>query len=256
MRILSYVLFPFSLILLIILFIPTILLASFIALPFPKDSTRTKITAPFWKLFCWAAPRAVFLSSVYVEDRRDKKIQKTHTPPGLYIANHQSFVDVPLFLSKATIPPVMKKEVLYIPLFGLCGYAAGGIIVDRKSKNSRKKVLLKSSNRLLHSPHKSLMYYPEGTRRKDGIDKPKDFSDIKLPLMRVAYKNNVPVFPVAMYGTNKVLNKNSTINYFKKIGIVLSEPIEPNNFSNEDDFLKACWGQVQKDYSKLEEKLS
>lgn len=43
----------------------------------------------------------------------------------LYIANHQSYIDIPLIITKFQVPPIMKKEVLYIPIIGLVGWAMG-----------------------------------------------------------------------------------------------------------------------------------
>lgn len=225
---------------------------SIIVLPLPRI-TRFKIASPLWKLFFKTIVRITTLGNLYCEDRRDKKYSEKISPPGLYIANHQSFMDIPLIFSYLVIAPIMKKSLIYIPIFGLCAYASGAILVNRGKKSSRKKVLKAAMNRLLVG-EKNLMYYPEGSRnRADGI--PRDFKDIKTPMMKYAYDNNIVIFPVSMFGTNKMIQKNM-INYGTQVGIILHSGVDPENFDNKDDFLEAAWNKVQSGHSELTEKLA
>ena len=52
-----------------------------------------------------------------------------------------------------------------MPIFGLCAYASGALIVDRSSRESRKKVFSLCQRRLKEE-FRSLQYYPEGTRQR------------------------------------------------------------------------------------------
>lgn len=250
----KYLLFPISAFLLITSF--TLLLGpiSLLALPF-KWQTRRNITGRFWQAFGYFALYIVTCSRVYKEDRREKEVQAMGSPPGLYIANHQSFIDIPMILSSVQIPPIMKKEVLFIPLLGLCGYSSGAIIVDRKDPDSRKKVFQEAMSRLTEYDQ-SLQYYPEGTRQKE--DKgPKEYSIIKKPLMQFAYSNNIKVYPISIFGTRKVLDeKSGLVNYGTKIGSIFHEAVNPKDFDNYEDFMKTAWAKVQDGYKELEDKLS
>lgn len=226
---------------------------SLIALPFSVKH-RTSITAPGWYLFFNIVMRTVFWAkTISVDERSDEEKRKT-IPNGLYIANHHSFVDIPLLFSHLIIPPIMKKEVLYIPVLGILAYSSGAIILDRKDKQSRRKALIESQKRLT-SGHHVLQYYPEGTRQK-GNKPPKDVSQIKTPLIEFAYKNNIPVYPVSLFGTNKVINSNATINPFKKVGIKLHAARMPENFSEKEDFIKQVWNDVTSGYHELENKVN
>lgn len=245
----SIILYPFSIIALITIFMVTIFPMSIIALPFP-DYVRTKITIPAWRLFSFLCIHFVTLSRVKIYDKREEKEKRHFTPRGLFIANHQSYMDIPLVLRIATIPPIMKKQVLYIPIFGLCGYSSGAIIVDRKEKSSRKKVFELSEKRLLRNPIRSLMYYPEGTRRR-GQDLPKDVAMIKKPLLQLAFKNNVKVFPLSLHGTDRVIRKNGTIRYFQPISMIVHQGISPKDYQSEQDFIQFAWNQVVDGYKQL-----
>lgn len=253
-RFLTYLLYPFSVVLLISSFIFLLVPISLIALPF-KWQTRRNITGPFWMLFAQFALRVVCLCRVNKFDHREKSIQGIGSPEGLYIANHQSFIDIPLMLTSIQVPPIMKKEVLYIPLLGICGYSSGAIIVDRKDSESRKKVFTHAKERLL-SFDKSLQYYPEGTRQRKNTG-PKEYSEIKKPLMQLAYNEGIRIFPISLYGTRYVLNeKTGLISYGRKIGSLFHAPVDPKDFSSAEEFMQAAWKKVQDGYYQLEEKLN
>ncbi len=235
----------------LVFFLCIVLPPSIIALPFSKR-IRTKLTVPCWNIFFKVFIKACSISRVHIIDRRPKKFQKMVHPPGLYIANHQSFMDIPVLMQKVTIPPVMKKEVIYIPIFGVCAYSSGGILVDRKSKDSRKAVFENAKINLTQN-FKALQYYPEGTRQRTG-DKPKDVKSIKTPLIKFAYKQNIPVYPVSIWGTKNIL-QNRLIIPFKKMGIVLNDAIIPSSCNSEQEFIEKCWSKVQDGHTELDKLL-
>lgn len=197
--------------------------------------------------------RTTTLGNIHCEDRREKKISEQLSPPGLYIANHQSFMDIPLIFSYLLIAPIMKKSLIYIPVFGLCAYASGAMLVDRGKKSSRKKVLKMAMQRLL-TGERNLMYYPEGSRnRADGIPRP--LIELKTPIMKYAYDKNVTIFPVSMYGTNKMVVKNM-IQYGTSVGIILHSGLRPSDFDSKEEFIAAAWGKVQSGHTELAEKFA
>lgn len=228
-----------------------ILPISIIALPLSQNN-KVKFTAPFWNLLFKITVRTIFASKLYIEDRRDEESQQKLSPQGLYISNHKSFVDIPLMFRVLIIPPIMKKEVVYIPIFGICAYSAGGILVDRKDKNSRKQVLEESKKRLKYG-RRQLQYYPEGTRQQG--NKPiLPVEKIKTPLIEFAFQEKIPVYPVSMEGTQYCM-KNAIIYPFKPLGMILHEKVDPTNFKSEDEFVKVCWNKVINGKKELEQKI-
>ena len=249
MSLISYILLPFSAFVLVSSFFILIVPISIIVLPLSQPM-RLSITSPFWQLFGEITVRVVCLAKLKVIDERPKDIQKMSIPPGLYIANHQSFMDIPVLMTRFTIAPIMKKEVLYIPIFGLCGYSSGALIVDRSKKDSRKRVLEAARYRLTHH-HKSLQYYPEGTRQKES-EYPKEYEKIKRPLMKYAFQLNIPIYPVSIYGTRDILNqRNGSVNYGKTLAVKLFDGVHPSAFDNEEDFMRHCWDKVIQGHSEL-----
>lgn len=242
----------FGLILFTLTFLITVVPPSILLMPF-KRKTRFKVLAPCWKLTFTVIIKVATFGRVLAIDKRDQSIIEQTSPPGLFIANHQSFMDIPLISNYFVIAPIMKKSLLYIPILGFCFYSSGAIIVNRKKKNSRKKALLLAQRRLL-TDEKNMMYYPEGSRNRKSAS-PKEFDEIKRPILNFAFDNNITVYPVSMFGTNKMVKKKM-IQYGKHIGIILHAGLEPSNFSSQEDFAKHAWELVRAGHQELTEKLT
>ena len=148
----------------------------------------------------------------------------------------------------------MKKQVLYVPVLGFLAYASGAIVVDRTNKDSRKKVF-EISKRELTSNRRQLQYYPEGTRRKDGGVGPKPFEEIKTALIDIAFEYNIPVYPVSIYGTQKVVNGGLVVPG-RKTGILLHESVQAHNFADKISFAQAAWSKVVEGYFELDRKIN
>lgn len=226
--------------------------ACFLAAPFPLKY-RLKFICPFWKIFATLVLKWGTHANLDIqEDNRSPEFKKNPSY-GLYIANHQSFVDIPLMATMFQIPPIMKKEVLYLPIFGLVAWASGAMPVSRSKGGSRKKVFKMCRDRLLKDKL-AVQYYPEGTRSRDGM--PKSFAEIKTSLIHLAYNNNIPVIATSLYGTSLVLTNKGKINKGRHLGIKIFKELYPHDFSSYEEFAEACWNKVLQGHKELETKLS
>ena len=203
------------------------------------------IVGPVWKGFAYLTLRLCFLSKITVEDERGEIIKKqTPACSALYIANHSSFLDIPLILTQVQVPPLMKKEVLKMPFIGIYGVASGAIPVNRKDPKSRKKVKERMTKRMLKGL--CVQYYPEGTRSMLGH--PKAFEDTKTSLMRFAYDNNIKVVPVTMFNTQKLLDRKMNMTLGVPLGIKFSKEVDPIYFESSDEFCQHSWKQIEDSY--------
>jgi 1-acyl-sn-glycerol-3-phosphate acyltransferase len=234
-----------------LVFLLFVLPGSLIAAPLPLK-LRVGFVRHFWQIFARYTLTWGCFCQVYTEDHRPSNL-KSYPYVGLYIANHQSYMDIPLMLSQYQIPPIMKKEVLYIPIIGFMGWASGALAVSRGKRDSRKRVFIKARERLVQHRF-ALQYYPEGTRSKDG--QPKPYDKLKVTLIHLAFSENIPVIPVSMYGTNQVLSPKGLIRYGKKVAIKTHTPLYPKDFSNANEFARACWQKVIAGHAELAAKLS
>lgn len=114
--------------------------ACIVALPFPLRY-RLKVVSPAWGIFSRNFLKLGCNAKLDVfEDHRSEDF-KGVPAYGLYIANHQSFIDIPLMAATYAIPPIMKKEVLYIPVFGWLAWASGAMAVPEVRLILEKKFL-------------------------------------------------------------------------------------------------------------------
>lgn len=122
--------------------------------------------------------------------------------PFVVVSNHQSLADIPVIsLLPWEMKWVAKQELFALPVMGWLMKLAGDIPVDRKDPQSRSTVLGRATRVLRHGT--SVMFFPEGTRSRDG--RVKRFHD---GAFRLAISAGVPVLPVALDGTMDAIPKH------------------------------------------------
>jgi len=124
--------------------------------------------------------------------------------PKVYIANHQSFVDVWALLR--ILPSrtrfVAKQELRHVPVLGWAMAAGGFIFVDR-SNRSRAIHSLRAAAETIRAG-RSVLMFAEGTRTRDGRLQP-----FKRGPFHLALEARVPVVPVAITGSWLILPPDS-----------------------------------------------
>ncbi len=223
--------------------------AVLLAVPFPLK-TRLKLVGPFWWFFARYVIKYACFCRLYEEDHRPAHM-RSQPLQGLYIANHQSSLDIPLLISQYQVLPIMKREVLYVPVLGLMAWASGALVVSRGKRDSRKKVFVQARHRLVDEKY-SVQYYPEGTRSKTGLPKPYD--QLKVPLLHLAWEAGVHVVPVSMYGTKAVL-AGGLVRPGLPVGVITHAPLFPKDYPNANAFARACWAKVVEGHDSLKERL-
>ena len=146
-----------------------------------------------------------------------------------FVPNHISNYDPLLILSifdKVTTF-VAKKEIEKFPLVGLAVKGIEGIFLDRQNLKQSLKVMMKVEEDLKNNM-RSWVIFPEGTRNKDNMR-------LMLPFhhgtFRPAVRANVPIVPVAIYGTFRILKLKPQ---FKRYPIFVKflKPIMPCEYQN------------------------
>ena len=123
---------------------------------------------------------------------------KEHLPamPFIIAAKHQSAWDTIVFLKELDAPVyVLKKELLYLPLYGLYLKSMGMIAIDRLTGGKALRHLGKLARHRLNIQKRPVVIFPEGTRSMPGQKKK------YLPGITYLYNDpsiNAPVIPVAL----------------------------------------------------------
>jgi 1-acyl-sn-glycerol-3-phosphate acyltransferase len=165
--------------------IPWLLLCSaagFVRLAFgPRDRSATTFYA---RVFCGGLTRA--LGWRIAVDRPDRL---EASRPCVFVANHQSILDVVVF--GAIVPSrtvaVGKKEIGKIPLFGWFFRAAGNLTVDR-GRPEQTTLALAEAARIIREERVSVWMMPEGHRNAG-----EELLPFKTGAFRLAGTAGVPV---------------------------------------------------------------
>ncbi|HEY5577945.1 MAG TPA: lysophospholipid acyltransferase family protein [Deferrimonas sp.] len=119
-------------------------------------------------------------------------------------ANHQSLVDIPLFL--AALPRdvrfLAKRELGRIPLFGYAMEKAGNLFIDREDPRDAVHLIREATARIGRG--QMVVIFPEGTRSRDGT-----VGGFKPGAFFLARKTGAPLLPVLVDGGHKALPRGA-----------------------------------------------
>lgn len=128
-----------------------------------------------------------------------------HNTAFVIVSNHQSHTDIPVLCRlPLEFKWVAKRELFRVPLAGWMFRLSGQIPVDRKDTRAGAKALIQTVKYL--DQRMPVLFFPEGTR--SGGKRLLRFQDGPF---RIALKKQVPVLPVVVTGTGKLLPPNSLL---------------------------------------------
>lgn len=152
----------------------------------------------------------------------------------VYCSNHQSIVDI--IVLGSVLPGdykwAAKRSVMNVPFLGWHLTLSGHVPVDRKAGPEAAARVITRFEETLRSG-KPLLVFPEGTRSEDGIMKP-----LKRGSFIAAVRANVPVVPVAIEGTHKLMHKGAfdlAYDTPRKIAVKIGAPVQPRDSGDEEE---------------------
>ena len=162
---------------------------------------------------------------------RVKIIGAEHVDPRatyVVVSNHQSLADIPLISHlRLDTKWLAKAELFRVPLVGWMMRMAGDVPVARSQRRQAAQALLQCARYLRQGC--SVVFFPEGTRSRDGNLLP--FSEAPFQL---AVREHVPVLPLAVEGTGKLLPPHSWIfGRVPEVRLHILEPLAPAPNLNE-----------------------
>lgn len=190
----------------------------------------------------WGARWFAWMCLVPILWARMTVLGKEHLPKGggyLVVSNHRSWADVAMLILHTSSQGISKKEVAYLPFFGLNGYLSGAIFFDRESRGARGRVP-EQALQLLRSGA-NLHVFPEGTRTRDGRLREK----VHLRLIQLCWENGIDAVPACVWGTEACLPAN----HFEAhpgtaMGLELAAPLPRDAYADGEDFARATWAKV------------
>jgi 1-acyl-sn-glycerol-3-phosphate acyltransferase len=212
-------------ILLIAIFTVPLALIIIVARPLSRKGRVFHFIAQVWSRM------VLFICGVKVKVHGLKNIRR----PGhyIYVSNHVSAFDIPAVV--VGIPDririVFKKELQKIPFFGWALKFGDYIKIDRGKRVSAMRSLEKAASKMREGA--SVLLFAEGTRSKDGKLQP-----FKRGAFTLASKSGVPIVPVTINGSSRILPKNTLKLRPGTIHLVLDEPIPTEGYNTKEGELQ------------------
>ncbi|KAL0345805.1 UNVERIFIED_CONTAM: 1-acyl-sn-glycerol-3-phosphate acyltransferase BAT2, chloroplastic [Sesamum radiatum] len=175
----------------IILFVPMLLEHPFVLMFDRYRRQAHYLVAKTWA-FLTVAP------FVKIEYEGLENLPPTNTP-AVYVANHQSFLDIYTLLTLGrSFKFISKTSVFLYPIIGWAMFLLGVIPLKRMDSRSQMDCLKQCMG--LIKKGASVFFFPEGTRSKDG-----KLGPFKKGAFSVAAKTGVPVVPITLIGTGEIM---------------------------------------------------
>jgi 1-acyl-sn-glycerol-3-phosphate acyltransferase len=149
--------------------------------------------------------------------------------PCLFAANHQSWVDIPALVAALPVPLLFlgKRELARVPFLGWYMETMGMVFVDRRERLEAARSVATAAERLRQGW--SLLSFPEGSRTRDGR-----VQRFKSGGFAAAIEAGVPVVPVVLEGTGRILPRDGFRARPGRIRVVVGEPIPTAGLTRAD----------------------
>ena len=189
----------------------------------------TKDITFLYRSCMWAAFTGVRIAGVKVRTLGLEKIDPGRTY--IFMSNHISNLDPPITLP--LIPRrtsvMVKKELFRVPILGKIMQIGSLVPVDRGNRDSGIAAVRDAVKALEQGLNMSI--YVEGKRSFDGKLLP-----FKKGPFYLARECNVPVVPITISGTEKVMPKGrfAIRPGTAMVTVEFHDPIEPSNFGERD----------------------
>ena len=180
----------------------------------------------FGRFFSWGALRLSNLKAS-VEGLEHLEAHQ----PCIYVANHQSVIDM---FSFGKIYPcrtivIGKKELRWIPLFGLFFAAAGNIMINRQ-KRVKAIAGLGQAVDAIQKRNASIWIFPEGTRNETG----KGLLPFKKGAFHMAISAGVPIVPILSSPVDLIFNWKKRTFRGGRMQIRVLPPIPSAGLTSDD----------------------
>lgn len=163
---------------------------------------------------------------VFVQTRNRERIK-----PGqsyVVVSNHQSLFDILVIAGwlGMDLRWVAKASLKKVPMFGIASIKMDHIFIDRSNREAAIETLNSAKMKIVDGT--SVMFFPEGTRSRDGRLKP-----FKTGAFKMAVDLGIPILPITLRGTRHILPVGTLDLYPGKAEIIVHTPIDIHEFSHD-----------------------
>ncbi len=195
----------------VVFVLPLVLLLITIAQKKDNRKFNKKVVNYWSKLLCYVCGLKI---------KQKGKIQKN---PVLIVANHISWIDIPVIHCYKLVGYVAKAEIEKWPFLGFVARCGESLFIKRGKQESRKKVLESIKQRL--NSNRSIAVFPEGKATNGEY-----LGRFHRQLMHAAVEEKKPIQAIAIKYLNKDGTRNKEIafkdkeNFIRNVFRILSLP--------------------------------
>lgn len=191
-----------------------------------------------YRIAMWIANAGVRAAGVRIELTGIENVPRGR--PCIFMCNHVSNLDPPVVLPilPGQTAVFLKKELMGIPILGYAMRMGKFIPVERGGKRDAAQASVQAAREALESGL-NILVFPEGTRSKDGR-----LSTFKKGPFFLAMETLAPVIPVAISGTERMMQKGSAAILRGVARVQMLPVIEPKDFANREDLLRAVRSEI------------
>ena len=148
--------------------------------------------------------------------------------PCVFVMNHQSNYDLVLggIIRVRQTVSLGKKEILWLPIFGLFYWLSGNILIKREKRSKALKAMQKV-NKIIREKNLSILIMPEGTRSKG-----RGLMAFKKGAFRTAIGAQIPVVPICVSSWHQNIDLNKWDSGLLYINVL--DPIQTSGLNNEN----------------------
>jgi 1-acyl-sn-glycerol-3-phosphate acyltransferase len=159
----------------------------------------------------------------------------------LFFSNHLSNLDPPVLLPllPGRTSVFIKRSLLKVPVLGYGMKLAGFIPVDRDGRAESARQSVETAVAVL-AGGVNVTSFVEGTRSPDGRLLP-----FKKGPFYLAMESGVPVVPVTIVGTEKLMRKGNLKIYPGTVKVIFHTPIEPKDCVTREDLMAAVRAAIE-----------
>jgi 1-acyl-sn-glycerol-3-phosphate acyltransferase len=168
-----------------------------------------------------------FITPMFVKVYGRENVDKKQSY--VVVSNHESQFDILMIYGWLGIDFkwVMKKELRKVPALGIACEKLEHIYIDRSNHLASLASLESAKKRIVNGT--SVMFFPEGTRTSDG-----SLGVFKKGAFRMAMDLGIPILPVTIVGTRKIL-PTKTINVFPgKAKMIIHKPVDITGYGESN----------------------
>lgn len=137
----------------------------------------------------------------------------------MFVSNHQSQTDIlALYLSGTQFRWLSKDTIFKFPVLGWAMRCIGYVPVTRGDKGSHARCMEESRQHLANGT--SMVFFPEGTRSKDGT-----LGVFKSGAFKLAAQTGTDIVPITIMGSDFLLPKHSLKPRRASVDILFHAPI-------------------------------